>query len=88
MASTCVAGKWNVVAVPESGKDTTATKYILTATSDTTGWAITFTLKAAAHIRPDESDADTRAAALSAFQDIMKPCIQQGKDGAIQIDNG
>lgn len=45
-----------------------------------------FNLKAAAHIRPDDSDPDTRAAALAAFQDIMKPCVQQGKDGAIQID--
>jgi hypothetical protein len=45
-----------------------------------------FNLKPAAHIRPDESDAETRAAALAAFQEIMAPCVQQGKDGAIQID--
>jgi hypothetical protein len=37
-----VAGKWNVRAVPESGSDTTPTNYVLTATSDTTGWTITF----------------------------------------------
>jgi hypothetical protein len=43
-------------------------------------------LKVAAHIRPDDSDADTRSAALNAFQEIMKPCIVQGKDGAIQIE--
>ncbi|HMB95051.1 MAG TPA: HlyD family efflux transporter periplasmic adaptor subunit [Tepidisphaeraceae bacterium] len=45
------------------------------------------TLKAVAHIRPDQSDADTRAAALNAFQQIIKPCIEQNKDGAIQIDD-
>src|SRR5215470_8498956 len=36
------AGKWAVVATPESGKDTTSTKYTLTATADTTGWVIEF----------------------------------------------
>lgn len=36
------AGKWQVRAVPESGTDTTATTYVLTATADTTGWLITF----------------------------------------------
>lgn len=44
------------------------------------------TLKPVAHIRPDDSDAATRAAALNAFQEIIKPCLEQGKDGAIQID--
>ena len=36
-----VAGKWNMKAVPMSG-DTTATTYVLTATSNTNGWTITF----------------------------------------------
>src|SRR3954462_12533186 len=39
-------------------------------------------LRPIAHIRPDDSDADTRAAAIKAFQEILAPCIQQGKDGA------
>src|SRR5438093_4781716 len=37
-----VAGKWQVRAVPESGKDTSATTYVLTATADTTGWLVTY----------------------------------------------
>jgi len=36
------AGQWDVSAVPESGTDTSATKYVLTATADTAGWMITF----------------------------------------------
>ena len=44
-----------------------------------------FNLKTIAHIRPDNSDAETRAAAISAFQEIVRPCVEQGKDGAIQI---
>src|ERR1044071_7533672 len=39
---TDAAGKWQVRAVPESGTDTAATNYVLTATADTTGWVITF----------------------------------------------
>jgi hypothetical protein len=37
-----VAGKWNVRSVPTTGSDTTATTYVLTATSNTAGWTITF----------------------------------------------
>lgn len=46
----------------------------------------TFSLKPAAHIRPDQCDAETRAAAIAAFQDIIRPCVQQNKDGAIHIE--
>ena len=42
-------------------------------------------LRAMAHIRPDESDQTTRQAALQAFQNIVQPCIEQGKDGAIEV---
>ena len=38
-----------------------------------------------AHIRPDNSDQETRTAALAAFQELVKPCVQQGKDGAIEV---
>lgn len=37
-----VAGKWQFAAVPMAGKDTSPTKYVLTATADTTGWTLTF----------------------------------------------
>ena len=36
------AGKWAVVATPESGKDTSVTKYTMTATADTSGWIMEF----------------------------------------------
>jgi hypothetical protein len=37
-----VAGKWQFASVPASGKDTSPTKWVLTATADTTGWTMTF----------------------------------------------
>jgi len=44
-------------------------------------------LRAIAHIRPDNSSAETRAAAIAAFTEIIKPCVTQGKDGAIEISS-
>jgi hypothetical protein len=40
------------------------------------------------HIRPDNSNAETRAAAIRAFREICIPCARQRKDGAIEIASG
>ena len=37
-----VAGKWQFESVPTAGKDTSPTKWTLSATADTTGWTMTF----------------------------------------------
>ena len=42
-------------------------------------------LRPIAHVRPDASTPEARTAALKAFQDLVKPCIPQGKDGAIEV---
>jgi len=42
-------------------------------------------LRVVAHIRPDDSDAETRAQAVRAFQNIIQPCVVQSKDGAIEV---
>ena len=44
-----------------------------------------FTLQAVAHIRPDNSDAPTRAAAVAAFQQLVRPCVTEGKDAALEV---
>ena len=50
--------------------------------------AVTLALRPIAHIRPDQSTPEIRAAAIQAFQDIVKPCVQQAKDGAIEVSGG
>jgi multidrug resistance efflux pump len=45
-------------------------------------------LRSIAHIRADNSSPETRAAAIAAFQQIIKPCLEQGKDGAIELQTG
>jgi hypothetical protein len=36
------AGQWQFASTPVAGKDTSPTKFVLTATADTTGWTMTF----------------------------------------------
>ncbi len=45
------------------------------------------TLRNVAHIRPDNANAEVRAAALEAFQDLVRPCIVQNKEGLIELGN-
>ncbi|MBC8108589.1 MAG: hypothetical protein H7Z14_18535, partial [Anaerolineae bacterium] len=45
-----------------------------------------FKLRAVAHVRPDDSDPDTRQRALEEFAKIVRPCVEQGKDGVIEVD--
>jgi hypothetical protein len=45
-----------------------------------------FNLRQIAHLRPDNAPADKRAAAIQAFVDLVKPCVEQGKDGAIELN--
>src|SRR3954462_1264152 len=42
-------------------------------------------LRVVTHIRPDDSDEEVRTAAIRAFTEIIVPCIQQNKDGAIEV---
>ena len=45
-----------------------------------------FELALLSHMRPDNSSLDERAAAIAAFKEIILPCLEQMKDGAIEID--
>ncbi len=42
-------------------------------------------LRPIAHVRPDQSTPEARTAALEAFQNLVRPCITQAKDGAIEV---
>src|SRR5580704_3538374 len=45
------------------------------------------TLHLLGHIRPDQSTAEIREAAVKAFIDLIKPCVREGKDGAIELSH-
>jgi hypothetical protein len=44
-----------------------------------------FQLSLLSHIRPDSSDEKTRAMAVKAFESIILPCLEQAKDGVIEV---
>jgi hypothetical protein len=46
------------------------------------------TLRLLQHIRPDNSPAEVRQQAVQAFTELVRPCIVQQKDGAIEIAPG
>jgi HlyD family secretion protein/Biotin-lipoyl like len=42
-------------------------------------------LKLMAHLRPDGAAQDVRQQAIGAFQNLIKPCMDQQRDGAIEV---
>lgn len=44
-----------------------------------------FMLEPVAHVRPDGADEEVRAQAINAFKELVFPCVQQNKDGAIEL---
>jgi RND family efflux transporter MFP subunit len=84
--------------VPQFVEDLLRTQAVVVAGTEAAGFLIErrgpeteageAALRLVAHIRPDNSSADTRAAAVSAFSEIIQPCIAGAKDGAIEIQAG
>ncbi|HYO10058.1 MAG TPA: HlyD family efflux transporter periplasmic adaptor subunit [Tepidisphaeraceae bacterium] len=63
---------------------TEAAGFLIERTTDDKGEP-QFGLRPIAHIRPDNSSAETRAAAITAFQGLVGQCVAQGKDGALEV---
>ncbi len=77
--------------LPQFVNDLVTTQAVVVAGTEAAGFIVetrdgTMTLRAIAHIRPDNSNAETRAAAITAFQELLRPCLVQGKEAAIQIE--
>ena len=82
-----VAGKWNVVAKPESGADTTATRYILTATGENTGWTITFPNRAPIAIQVQVSG-DSVITTSGPYDSVRRKGTQVTTDGSLHLQDG
>lgn len=82
--------------LPAFLKDLLTTQAVLVAGTEAAAFVVEqqgdkASLRLLHHIRPDESDQETRAQAIRAFTNIIQPCVLQRKDGAIEvgeIDNG
>ena len=82
-----VAGKWQVRTVPESGTDTSATNYVLTATADTTGWLMTFPsgLKVPLHVTVS---GDSVLVKTGTFASQRRKGVKVMTEGAVRIQGG
>lgn len=75
IALASVAGKWNVVSTPVSGKDTSSTKVVMTATADTTPW--TFPLPSGKTVK---NHVTVSGDSIMLKSDTYKSLRRKGKD--------
>ena len=82
-----VAGKWQMRSVPESGTDTSATTYVLTATADTTGWMMTFPsgLKVPVHVTVS---GDSLIEKTGTFASQRRKGVKVMTEGSFKLQNG
>jgi multidrug resistance efflux pump len=78
-------------ALPAFVHDLITTQAVVVAGTEAVGFLIekgaenTFSLRPIAHVRPDNAPEEVRQQAIAAFQEIINPCVAQGKDGAIEV---
>ena len=82
-----VAGKWQMRSVPESGKDTTATTYVLTASADTAAWTITFPsgVKVPMHV---SVSGDSIIQKTGTFSSQRRKGMKVSTEGVMRVQNG
>lgn len=80
-----MAGKWDVRAKPVDGTDTTTTTYVLTATSDTTGWTITFPGRAPepAHV---VVSGDSIVTHMGPFESVRRKGVKVRTESSFRLD--
>jgi len=81
------AGKWDMVSTPTEGKDTSSTKYTLTATADTTGWSIAFPSGVTVPMQVTVSG-DSLIAKTGTFSSQRRRNVKVFTDGSFRIQGG
>ena len=81
------AGKWAVAATPTEGKDTSATKYTLTATADTTGWTIDFPSGVKVPVQVSVSG-DSLLIKTGTFASQRRKNVKVHTDGSFRMQGG
>src|SRR5262249_30425502 len=80
-------GKWQMSSTPESGKDTTAVKYTMTATSDPSGWMIEFPSGVKAPLQVHMSG-DSLMFKTAEFSSQRRKNAKVWSDGWVRLDAG
>ena len=82
-----VAGKWQFNSVPMAGKDTSPTKYVLTATADTTGWTLTFPDKQVVPVKVTVSG-DSVQLASAEFKSQRRKGVKVTTETTLRLSDG
>ena len=82
-----VAGKWNVRAVPATGPDTTPTNSVITATSTTSGWTITFAGRPPIPMTVTV-DGDSIMTTAGPYQSVRRKGVQVTTNGVMRLQGG
>lgn len=82
-----VAGKWNMRAVPTTGADTTTTTYVLTATSNTSGWTITFPGRAPMAVQV-RTDGDSIMIDAANYQSVRRKGVRVSTNTVSRLQGG
>lgn len=82
-----VAGKWNVRAVPATGTDTTPTTYVLTATSNTSGWTVTFPRRKPMAVKV-RTDGDSIMIDAGPFPSVRRKGVQVTANSVTRLNGG
>ena len=82
-----VAGKWNMRSVPTTGADTSATPYVLTATSNTSGWTITFAGRKPMAVQV-RTDGDSVMIDAGPFPSVRRKAVQVTTNSVSRLQGG
>ena len=81
-----IAGRWDVTSTPESGSDMTPNRYTLTATSDMTGWSITFPNRPEpVPLRVVSVDGDSVVTEAGPFESVRRKGVQVTTRGVLRL---
>ena len=70
-----MAGTWNMRTMPEQG-DSVLVTYVVRATSDTTGWTLTFPGRDPLPVRIIDVDADSVVLEVGPYESMLRPGVQ------------
>lgn len=82
-----VAGTWNVRGMNQTG-DSTLVTYTFHATSDTTGWTITFPNRRPIPVRVVAVSGDSITIAAGPYESALRRGVQVTTSGAVRLQDG
>jgi hypothetical protein len=82
-----LAGKWNVTSTPTTGTNKSPTKYVLTATNNTSGWTLTFPGRPVVPAQITVSG-DSVQIQAGPYSSVRRKGVQVTTDGWLKLQNG